>query len=130
MSSGKKLDNNIYNNTLNEKNLQSKLENNIEEKSIIGTYESSNKTSINYKRKPRYYCRFLYYNFQIDMNYSVQPCCYMDMLEIENGKWLKYDGRGDFLKDVWNNKAMVELRRSLVEGPITGRCQNCPPIWE
>jgi wyosine [tRNA(Phe)-imidazoG37] synthetase (radical SAM superfamily)/tetratricopeptide (TPR) repeat protein len=78
-----------------------------------------------YDRRPRYYCKFPYSNLNMtDFSLCMYPCCYMN--NVPGYEHMRYDGRADF-HEIWNSPAMVELRRSLKEGPLMGPCRHCPP---
>jgi pyruvate-formate lyase-activating enzyme len=77
-----------------------------------------------YNRHPRFQCRFIYYNLNInDFVYRLNPCCYME--RVPGFDQVYYDGKGDFL-GYWNSAPLVELRRSLVGGPLYSHCRKCP----
>ena len=77
-----------------------------------------------FERSPRLHCTYPYYNLNLnDFEFKMVPCCHTDAVP---GFELNYfDGSSDFF-EAWNTPAFVELRRSLVQGPLLKPCKVCP----
>jgi MoaA/NifB/PqqE/SkfB family radical SAM enzyme len=77
-----------------------------------------------YGRTPRYKCRDIYYNLNLnDFLFQLNPCCYM--WDIPGFEPIIYNGGYDFF-EAWNSPAMVELRSRLKDGPLYSYCKRCP----
>jgi wyosine [tRNA(Phe)-imidazoG37] synthetase (radical SAM superfamily) len=77
-----------------------------------------------FDRSPRYLCEFVYFNLCLnDFEFKLVPCCYME--NVPGFEINTFDGQFDFF-EAWNSPAFVELRRSLVSGPMLGPCKTCP----
>jgi MoaA/NifB/PqqE/SkfB family radical SAM enzyme len=57
---------------------------------------------------------------------QVTPCCYMGTIPGHKPVYLR---KGASFDDVWNSPAMIELRRSLHEGPLKQPCLKCAFYW-
>ena len=80
-----------------------------------------------YERQPRYGCHFPYYNLNLtSFNYQIVPCCYMG--QVPGFEPLGFGGE-NHLQELWNSPALLELRRSLGEGPLLKHCRRCPPVF-
>jgi len=77
-----------------------------------------------FNRGPGYQCSDVYsvwhWNDFLDL---IRPCCYME--HPPGYEYLHYDGRDDFF-DAWNSPALIEIRRSLRDGPLISWCKRCP----
>lgn len=72
-------------------------------------------------------CRSPYYNLYINEIYlRMTPCCYMT--NTPGYEDIRFDGSVPFMA-AWNAPSMVELRRSLRDGPLYGACRRCPERW-
>jgi MoaA/NifB/PqqE/SkfB family radical SAM enzyme len=77
-----------------------------------------------YGRKPRFECRFIYYNLNLnDFYFALNPCCYME--RVPGHPQVYFNGTTDFFES-WNSEAFMDLRRKLVEGPLYSYCRKCP----
>lgn len=77
-----------------------------------------------FMRTPRFDCTYVYRNLLLNReHFFVTPCCYMRTVPKFDPVY--YDGSKDFFV-TWNSPAFVELRRSLVEGPLMRHCKVCP----
>ena len=54
---------------------------------------------------------------------QLTPCCYMGVVEGHEPNYLR---EGASFDQVWNAPAMVEVRRTLHEGPLMEACLKCP----
>jgi MoaA/NifB/PqqE/SkfB family radical SAM enzyme len=80
-----------------------------------------------YDRTAPLYCPSPYTALYINgFDRNVNPCCYM--LQVPGYK-TSYLRKGASFDDVWNSPAMIELRRSLYEGPLKQPCLKCPFYW-
>lgn len=75
-------------------------------------------------RTARYQCWDLYSILHMnDFYFFLRPCCFME--RTPGYEWIKYDGSYPFMQ-AWNSPAMVQLRRSLRDGPLHNMCTLCP----
>lgn len=71
-----------------------------------------------------YRCWDLYHILHMnDFYFFLRPCCFME--RTPGYEWVKYDGSYPFMQ-AWNSPAMVQLRQSLVDGPMHNMCTLCP----
>jgi len=91
---------------------------------IGGIKELSKQQQVLATRK-RYPCILLWKSVVVFADGSVVPCC-MDF----NGKIILGNVKEKSLKEIWNDKKMLELRRKHVNGNYAGSiCSNCT-IWD
>jgi hypothetical protein len=77
-----------------------------------------------FNRSPGYMCADVYSIWHWnDFLYAIRPCCYME--HPPGYEYLYYDGTYDFF-EAWNSPALVEIRRSLRDGPLISWCKRCP----
>jgi hypothetical protein len=81
-------------------------------------------TENTFGRQSGYGCLDVYSIFHLnDFLYLLRPCCYME--HPPGYEYIRYDGSYDFF-EAWNSPAMVEIRRSLRDGPLLSWCKRCP----
>ncbi|HEX5271588.1 MAG TPA: radical SAM protein [Gemmataceae bacterium] len=77
-----------------------------------------------FDRSPGYGCIDVYSVLHLnDFLYVLRPCCYME--NPPGYEFIHYDGSYPFF-EAWNSPAMVEIRRTLRDGPLLTWCKRCP----
>lgn len=77
-----------------------------------------------YGRKAPFDCNFIYQQLiSTQLSFRLVPCCYMS--DVPDHEPLVFDGTRPF-RDYWNSEAMMNLRRTLREGPLYNECRTCP----
>jgi pyruvate-formate lyase-activating enzyme len=80
-----------------------------------------------YNRAPPLFCPSPYTALYVNgFDRMVTPCCYMTRVP---GYQFSFLRKGASFDDVWNSPAMVDLRRSLNEGPLKLPCRKCAFYW-
>ena len=68
-------------------------------------------------------CTLLYKNLYLSNEFNrFWPCCIIG--EMDNVHPIPYDGSDDFMA-AWNSPTMVNLRKSLLSGPLNDCCKTC-----
>ena len=101
-----------------------------ENKKVIGNGSFINKVEHNesnnpYNRKPKFDCKFVYHKFlSFETNLRLSPCC--NMLNVPGHEPIVMTTSN--FKSYWNSDAMVNLRKSLNNGPLFETCKTC--VWQ
>ncbi len=69
------------------------------------------------------FCVLPWLRILIDVNGQCSNCCRHSKVRMESG--LPYSLTTSGLMDIWNSKAMCELRRLMVEGKAVPECNSC-----
>jgi MoaA/NifB/PqqE/SkfB family radical SAM enzyme len=78
-----------------------------------------------YDRNPKFDCKFVYHKLlSFETNLRLSPCCYMVNVPGHEPIVIKDSN----FKSYWNADAMVNLRKSLNNGPLFENCKICP--WQ
>ena len=76
-----------------------------------------------YGRTAPFTCAYPYRHLILNYGGYVTPCCYME--SVPGHEPIHLDRGVDF-GTLWNSPAMVEVRRTLAEGPLLRNCRVCP----
>ena len=73
-------------------------------------------------------CNRVYRALYMDRGFfELWPCCMIDT--IDGFEKVRFSGDGDFFSS-WNAPLLVEIRRSLIEGPLKDICKRCTIRFE
>jgi hypothetical protein len=76
-----------------------------------------------YGRSHPFSCNLVYYSVQIlDKAMTVYACCFMP--RVPGFETMRFAATDDFF-ELWNSPALVQLRRSLQQGPLYPACKSC-----
>jgi wyosine [tRNA(Phe)-imidazoG37] synthetase (radical SAM superfamily) len=76
-----------------------------------------------YQRSHPFSCNLVYYSAQVlDQTMTLHPCCFMP--RVPGFEEMRVAATDDFF-ELWNSPALVQLRRSLQQGPLYPACKTC-----
>jgi sulfatase maturation enzyme AslB (radical SAM superfamily) len=76
-----------------------------------------------YHRSHPFSCNLVYYSAQVlDQTMTLHPCCFMP--RVPGYEEMRVAATDDFF-ELWNSPALVQLRRSLQQGPLYPACKTC-----
>ena len=76
-----------------------------------------------YRREHPFSCNLVYYSTQIlEQSMKMYACCFMP--RVPGFEEMRVAATDDFF-ELWNSPALVQLRRSLQQGPLYPACKTC-----
>lgn len=76
-----------------------------------------------YNRASPFSCNLVYYSTSIlDKPMRMYPCCFM--ARVPGYEEMGFNSSDNFF-ELWNSPALIELRRSLKDGPLYPACKTC-----